>query len=65
MQAVVPPSLTENLRIGSIIEIIIGYFAIYHLPKMIKAKGNQSKLIKLIGLLVIIMGLVNFVHSVL
>ena len=53
MQAVVPPILTENLMIGSIIEIIIGYFAIYHLPKMIKAKGNQSKLIKLIGLLVI------------
>lgn len=50
--------------IGSIIEIIIGYFAIYHFPKKIKAKGNQAKIIKLIGLLVIIMGLVNFVHSI-
>lgn len=51
--------------IGSIIEIIIGYFVIYHFPKMIKAKGNQAKIIKFIGLLVIIMGFVHFLHSIL
>lgn len=65
MQAVVPPILTENLMIGSIIEIIIGYFVIYHFPKMIKAKGNQAKIIKFIGLLVIIMGFAHFLHSIL
>lgn len=64
MQTVVPLILIESLMIVSIIEIIIGYFAIYHLPKKIKAKGSQAKTIKLIGLLVIIMGLVNFVHSI-
>lgn len=51
--------------IGSIIEITIGYFVIYHFPKMIKAKGNQAKIIKFIGLLVIIMGFVHFLHSIL
>ncbi|MDE6152035.1 MAG: hypothetical protein K2G12_08645, partial [Prevotella sp.] len=55
----------DNSMIGSIIEIIIGYLAIYHFPKMIKAKRNQAKIIKLVGLLVIIVGLVNFAHSIL
>lgn len=63
---VVPPLLNkDNSMIGSIIEIIIGYFVIYHFPKMIKAKGNQAKIIKFIGLLVIIMGFVHFLHSIL
>lgn len=51
--------------IGSIIEIVIGYFAIYHFPKVIKAKGNQAKIIKFIGLLIVIMGFVHFLHSIL
>lgn len=63
---VVPPLLNkDNSMIGSIIEIIIGYFVIYHFPKMIKAKGNQAKIIKFIGLLVIIMGFAHFLHSIL
>ena len=63
---VVPPLLNkDNAMIGSIIEIIIGYFVIYHFPKMIKAKGNQAKIIKFIGLLVIIMGFAHFLHSIL
>ena len=63
---VVPPLLNkDNSMIGSIIEITIGYFVIYHFPKMIKAKGNQAKIIKFIGLLVIIMGFLHFLHSIL
>ena len=50
--------------IRAIIEIIIGYYAIFHFPKNIKAKGYQAKFIKLIGLLVVIMGLVHFIHSI-
>ena len=51
--------------IGSIIEIVIGWLITYKAPKMLKAKGTQATIIKLVGWLLIIAGLISFVRAVL
>jgi len=51
--------------IGSIIEIILGWLITYKGPKMLKAKGTQATIIKLIGWFLIIAGVVSFVRAVL
>ena len=51
--------------IGSIIEIVIGWLITYKAPKMRKAKGTQATIIKLVGWLLIIAGLISFVRAVL
>ncbi len=51
--------------IGSIIEIVIGWLVTYKAPKMLKPKGTQATIIKLIGWLLIIAGVVSFIRSVL
>ena len=51
--------------IGSIIEIVIGWLITYKAPKMLKAKGSQATIIKLVGWLLIIAGLISFVRAVL
>ena len=50
--------------IGSIIEIVIGWLITYKAPKMLKAKGTQATIIKLVGWLLIIAGLISFVRAV-
>ncbi len=51
--------------IGSIIEIILGWLINYKGPKMLKAKGTQATIIKLVGWFLIIAGVVSFVRAVL
>ena len=51
--------------IGSILEIVIGWLITYKAPKMLKAKGTQATIIKLVGWLLIIAGLISFVRAVL
>ena len=51
--------------IGSIIEIVIGWLITYKAPKMLKAKGTKATIIKLVGWLLIIAGLISFVRAVL
>ena len=51
--------------IGSIIEIVIGWLITYKAPKMLKAKGTQATIIKLVGWLLIMAGLISFVRAVL
>ena len=51
--------------IGSIIEIVIGWLITYKAPKMLKAKGTQATIIKLVDWLLIIAGLISFVRAVL
>ena len=51
--------------IGSIIEIVIGWLITYKAPKMLTAKGTQATIIKLVGWLLIIAGLISFVRAVL
>ena len=50
--------------IGSIIEVVIGWLIIYKAPKMLKAKGTQATIIKLVGWLLIIAGLISFVRAI-
>jgi len=51
--------------IGSIVEIVLGWLIIYKAPKMLKAKGTQATIIKLVGWFLIIAGVVSFVRAVL
>lgn len=51
--------------IGSIIEIILGWLITYKGPKMLKTKGTQAIIIKLVGWFLIIAGVVSFVRAVL
>ena len=52
--------------IGSIIEIALGWFVTYKLPSILKVKkGTQGTIIKLIGWLLMIAGVISFVRSVL
>ena len=51
--------------IGSIIEIAIGWFITFKGPKLIKAKGTQAIIIKLIGWLLMIAGIYSFVRTIL
>ena len=51
--------------IGSIIEIVIGWLVTYKIPKLLKAKGTQATIIKLVGWLLIIAGLISFVRAIL
>jgi|GEM_PF-6136447 hypothetical protein len=48
---------------SSILQIIIGWFITYKMPSILKAKGTQDKVIKLIGWLFIIAGVISFAHS--
>ena len=50
--------------IGSIIKIVIGWLVTYKAPKMLKAKGTQATIIKLVGWLLIIAGVISFVRSI-
>lgn len=50
---------------GSIIELIMGWFVTYKAPGILKAKGTQAAIIKLIGWLLIVAGIIGFVSSIL
>ena len=50
--------------IGSIIEIAIGYFVTYHIPKIVGAKGTSAKVIKIIGIIFLIGGFISLVRNV-
>ena len=50
--------------IGSIIEIIIGWLVTYKAPKILKTKGTQATIIKLIGGLLIIAGVISFARAI-
>ena len=51
--------------IDSIIELALGWFIAYKGLRSIKAKGMQAKIIKLIGWLLIIAGVISFIRAVL
>lgn len=52
--------------IGSIIEIALGYFIIYYVPGILNVqKGIQSTLIRLVGFLLILGGIINLIRFIL
>jgi len=51
--------------IGSIIELALGWLVTFKVPSLLKAKGTQATIIKLIGWLLMIAGVISFVRSVL
>lgn len=51
--------------IGSILEVALGWFIAYKAPRMLKVRGVQAKIIKLIGWLLIIAGIINFFYAIL
>ena len=50
--------------IGSIIELAIGWFITYKVPSILKAKGTQATIIKLIGWLLMIAGVISFARAI-
>lgn len=50
--------------IGSIIEVALGWFITFKCPKLLKAKGTQATIIKLIGWLLMIAGVYSFVRTI-
>ena len=50
--------------IGSIIELALGWFVTYKCPRLFKAKGVQANIIKFIGWLLMIAGVISFVRAV-
>jgi hypothetical protein len=51
--------------IGSIIELVFGWFIVFKAPRILKAKGIQATIIKLIGWLLIIASIVDFIRHLL
>lgn len=51
--------------IGSIIELALGWFIAYKCPRLFKAKGMQTNIIKLIGWLLMIASVISFFRAVL
>lgn len=51
--------------VSSLIEIAIGYFVVYHVPGMVKAKGALETIIRLIGVIILIGGFVGLVKAIL
>lgn len=51
--------------IGSIIELALGWFIAYKGPRLFKARGMQAHIIKLIGWLLMIAGVISFICAVL
>lgn len=50
--------------VGSIIEIIIGWFLVNKVPSMVDAKGMLATIIKIVGVIFIIGGFVSLVRCV-
>lgn len=50
--------------IGSIIELALGWFIAYKGSRLFKAKGMQANIIKLIGWLLMIAGVISFSRAV-
>lgn len=53
------------MDIMSIIEIIIGWFVLEKMPSVVDAKGTLATIIKIVGVLILIHGLIAFVVSIL
>ena len=51
--------------IGFIIQLALGWFITYKVPRLLKAKGTRATIIKLIGWLVMIAAVISFVRTVL
>lgn len=51
--------------IGYIIELALGWFIAYKGPRLFKARGMQAHIIKLIGWLLMIAGVISFICAVL
>ena len=51
--------------VNALLEIGIGWFLTYKVVKIIGAKGNFAKVVKIIGVLLMIGGIVSFAHSIL
>lgn len=51
--------------IGSIVELAFGWFIVYKAPRLFKTKGLQANIIKLIGWLLMIAGVISFIRAVL
>lgn len=58
-------SYKRKNMIGSIVELALGWFIVYKAPRLFKAKGLQANIIKLIGWLLMIAGVISFVRAVL
>jgi len=50
--------------INALLELAIGWFLTYKAVRIVGAKGNLALAIKIIGVLLMIGGLVSFVHSI-
>lgn len=54
-----------NNMIGSIVELALGWLIAYKGPRTFKAKGMQANIIKLIGWLLMIAGVISFIRAIL
>lgn len=46
----------------AIIALVIGYFITYKVPEILKLKGTVSTMVKIIGILLLILGFIDFVE---
>ena len=51
-----------NMLISSIIKIIIGWFVLEKMPGVVGAKDLLATIIKIIGVIVLISGLIDIIH---
>ena len=50
--------------IGLILELALGWFITFKGPKLLKVKGSQATIIKLIGWLLMIAGVYSFIRAI-
>lgn len=53
--------ITNNM-ISAVLELGIGYFVTYKLPYILELNGNLSKVVKVVGVLMLILGFINLVE---
>lgn len=51
--------------VSAIILIAIGYFVLEHVPNIVNAKGGLASIIKLVGVVFLILGIVRLIQALL
>ena len=51
--------------VSAIILIAVGYFILEYVPGIVKAKGGLSSIIKLVGIVFLILGVVRLIQALL
>jgi len=51
--------------VSAIILIAVGYFILEYVPGIVKAKGSLASIIKLVGIIFLILGVVRLIQALL